>query len=62
MDFTPKGGNRTILKRVAVQCWVNKKIVHETHYHQQPIRVPGNSLSRNQYLYTSEQEFFPKGS
>ena len=61
VDFTPKEGSRTILKRVSVQIWVDKKIIQETLYHQPPIRVPANVLNPQHYLFTSTQQSFPHG-
>ena len=61
VDFTPKGGSRTILKRVSVQIWVDNKIIQETLYHQPPIRVPANVLNPQPYLFTSTQQSFPHG-
>jgi hypothetical protein len=62
VDFTPKGGSRTILKRASVQIWVDKTIIQETLYHQPPIRVPANELNPQHYLFTSTQQSFPHGS
>ncbi len=62
VDFTPKGGSRTILKRVSIQIWVDKKIIQETLYHQPPIRVPANVLDPPHYLFTSTQQSFSHGS
>ena len=62
IDYTPKGGSRTILKRIAVQIWGDTQIVQETLYHQPPIRVPANVLNPHSYLLTSAQRSFPHGS
>lgn len=32
-DLTPKGGERTVQKQVAVQSWLNSKVVREDFYH-----------------------------
>jgi hypothetical protein len=62
VDFIPKGGSRTILRKMALQIWTDKQIVQETIYSQPPIRVPAKALNQHHFLLTSNKTSFLQGS